>query len=269
MKSINYKFLLVITLIGLVIASLFDLKISQLIFNDKSTLGLIGEAIGEVPGILIGVFGCAALILTYKRKSLYSKISSFLFGGIFLVLLSYMAAFLPVHYFHLPSWLTYITALIYLILVIIVMKNTPKDKYSLLRKLAWVAVLTFLTETIMINLIKFGWSRVRYRDLLESTEAFSAWFIPHGFTGNTEHTSFPSGHVANASVILFITLLPNIYTKLDKYKKILSYFCYVWIGLIMVSRIMMGAHFLSDTIVGMWVTVLILLIYVKVFKIEK
>ena len=179
-----------------------------------------------------------------------------------------MAAVLPIHYFHLPSWFAYLTALTYLVIAIILVKKIPQEKHSLLRKFAWIAVLTLLTETIMINLIKFGWSRVRYRDMLESTKAFSAWYIPHGFTGNTEHTSFPSGHVANASVMLFITLLPNIYIKFDKYKKLLSYSCYIWIGLIMVSRIMMGAHFLSDTIVGMWVTILILMMYVKVFKIE-
>lgn len=268
MKSLNYKIIFVISIIGLVFATLFDLQISQFIFNDKSTLGLIGEAIGEVPAMLIGVFGCASLIITYKKNSLFSKISSYFFGGIFLILLSYMAAFLPIHYFNLPSWFAYLTAIIYLVLTIIVVKKIPYEKHSLLRKLAWIAVLTLLTETIMINLIKFGWSRVRYRDMLESTKAFSAWYIPHGFTGNIEHTSFPSGHVANASVILFITLLPSVYTNLNKVKKLLSYFSYIWIGLIMVSRIMMGAHFLSDTIVGMWVTILILLIYLKVFKIE-
>ena len=70
MKSINYKIIFVISIIGLVFATLFDLQISQSIFNDKSFLGLIGEAIGEVPAMLIGVFGCVSLIITYKKNSL-------------------------------------------------------------------------------------------------------------------------------------------------------------------------------------------------------
>ena len=207
--------------------------------------------------------------MTYKKNSKFYKISSYLFGGVFLILLSYMSAFLPSHYINMPSWLTIVIAVIYLVLAVILVKKIPESHYPKLRKLAWIAVLTLLTETLLINLVKFGWSRVRYRDLLESTEAFSTWFIPHGFSGNSEFTSFPSGHVANASVILFITLLPSVYLKLSKYKNALTIISFVWIGLIMISRIMMGAHFLSDTIVGMWFTITSFMVYQKLFKFEK
>lgn len=269
MKKKSLLIILTLSVIGLILAIPFDLSISQFLFNQNNLLGRFGEAVGEVPGILVGVFGCAALILTYKKNSKFSKISSFIFGSLFLVLLSFMAASLPTHYIESPSWVTYLFTLIYLVGAIYLVKKTPETSYPTLRKYAWVAVLTLLTETIVVNLIKFGWSRVRYRDLVESTSAFSAWFIPNGFTGNTDHMSFPSGHVANAAVILFITLLPNVYLNLQKYRKLLVIFSFIWIALIMVSRIIMGAHFLSDTIVGMWVTILSILLYQNVFKIEK
>jgi len=259
----------VLSIIGLILAIPFDLPISQFLYDQSNLLGRFGEAVGEVPGVLVGVFGCAALLFTYKRNSKFSKISSYIFGGLFLVLLSFMAAGLPTHYIEMPSWVTYVFTIIYIFGAVYIVKKTPEALYPKLRKLAWIAVLTFITETIAINLIKFGWSRVRFRDLLESTEAFSAWFIPRGFTGNTEYTSFPSGHVANASVILFITLLPSVYQKLRKYQNWFYVISFVWIGLIMVSRIIMGAHFLSDTIVGLWVTVVILQLFQIVFKLKK
>jgi len=266
----NKKILLIVgTIIGLGLAIPFDLLISQSIFYTSNILGLLGEAFGEVPGILIGAFGCAALIFTFKKKSNYSKYSSIIFGSIFLILLSYMAAILPAHYLGLPTWSTYLLAIIYLIIVVYIVKKTPDTSYPYLRRIAWIAVLTLLSETILVNLIKFGWSRVRYRDLLESTSAFTAWFIPNGFTGNTEFTSFPSGHVANASMILFITLLPNVYPRLHKYKTLLLSSSIIWIVLIMVSRIIMGAHFLSDTIIGFWITFFCLIVYQSVFKIKK
>ena len=259
----------ILSVIGLGLAIPFDLSFSQTIYDQSNFLGLFGEAFGELPGILVGVFGCAALLLTYKKDSKYSKISSFIFGSIFLVLLSIMAAFLPSHYIEMPTVVVVIVALVYAALALFIVKKTPESKYPLLRRLAWVAVLTLLTETLMINLVKFGWSRIRFRDLVDNTELFTAWFIPNGFSWNTDHMSFPSGHVGNASVILFITLLPSVYLKLSKYQNALLMGSFVWIVLIAISRIIMGAHFISDTIVGMWVTIISLIVYQKRFKIEQ
>ena len=60
MKKKSLLIILTLSVIGLILAIPFDLSISQFLFNQNNLLGRFGEAVGEVPGILVGVFGCAA-----------------------------------------------------------------------------------------------------------------------------------------------------------------------------------------------------------------
>ena len=46
-----------VSILGMILATLFDLSISQFLFDQSNLLGRFGEAFGEVPGILVGVFG--------------------------------------------------------------------------------------------------------------------------------------------------------------------------------------------------------------------
>ena len=72
--------------------------------------------------------------------------------------------------------------------------------------------------------------------------------------------------VANAALILFITLIPGFFPAWEKHKASLKGFAFGWVMIVAASRIVMGAHFLSDVTFGFLVTFLIFLLFSKVFR---
>lgn len=54
-----------------------------------------------------------------------------------------------------------------------------------------------------------------------------------------------------------ITLLPKFIPALGKKENILKVIACIWIGCVMVSRIIMGAHFLSDVTMGMTISLVL------------
>lgn len=239
-----------VALIGLAIATRYDLQISQTLFDQSNWFGRFGEVFGEFPGLMVGVLSCAILVLTRNKQSVRSNLYSILFGGLFFIGLSLMAGTIPFIYMKLSWWYGTIITFFLISGSTFLLKKIPLSLYPTLRRIAWVGILTLFTTIVTVNMIKLGWSRVRFRDMLNSFSTFTPWFQSNGFTGNTKWTSFPSGHVATASVIIVITLLPRMITSLKKYTSLMMVISYGWILLIMLSRIFIGAHFLSDTIVG-------------------
>lgn len=65
-----------------------------------------------------------------------------------------------------------------------------------------------------------------------------------------EFKSFPSGHTANATTMLLLGLVPYLKPQLQKYQKALVAFGFAWAAIVALSRILLGAHYLTDTAVG-------------------
>ena len=65
-----------------------------------------------------------------------------------------------------------------------------------------------------------------------------------------EFRSFPSGHTANASCLMLLSLLPKICPKLTGRQTLLFSIGFLWALLVAFSRITVGAHFLTDTAAG-------------------
>src|SRR5699024_2804419 len=116
------------------------------------------------------------------------------------------------------------------------------------------------------------WGRVRFREMDESYDAFTTWFIPQ-FEKYQElfddPASFPSGHTSNATVIMMIIFLPVLFEKFKGKDKLLYTTAIAWIGLVAVSRIVMGAHFASDVTMGAAVSFCCLFAMCKLFKIKE
>lgn len=111
--------------------------------------------------------------------------------------------------------------------------------------------------------------RLRFRSMTEPFNEFSLWFLPQGFTTNNEYMSFPSGHSVNSAVILWITLIPTSISKLkgkELYFKVVSF---IWIIMIMISRVIMGAHFASDVTVGASISIVAFYLISKWVKTSK
>lgn len=81
------------------------------------------------------------------------------------------------------------------------------------------------------------------------TSLFTPWYKPNFFSG---HHSFPSGHTVNASSL---GLLPLFYSKnfckrFSHAKKITYIAVIAWSVFMAFTRLLAGAHFLSDVLCG-------------------
>lgn len=255
----TYKYTLLVISVLLVIFAFTDLQISNAIYNSNSSFGMIFEAIGEFPAAVIATFCTVSLMLTRnEEKSVKYNLRT---GGyiILLLLFALMAAMLPVKYFNGPTVLIPIIATLYIVISYIIAKKYSSTNREELRNAAIVGVLTFVFVVITFNLVKMGWGRERYRHMIAtgSFEGFSLWFIPQKLTTDNEFMSFPSGHSANAAIMIWITLIPTFITSLREKKNWFIGFSLLWILVVPISRIMVGAHFASDVTMGVTITLII------------
>ena len=255
----TYKYTLLVISVLLVIFAFIDLQISNAIYNSNSSFGMIFEAIGEFPAAVIATFCTVSLMLTRnKEKSVKYNLRT---GGyiILLLLFALMAAMLPVKYFNGPTVLIPIIATLYIVISYIIAKKYSSTNREELRNAAIVGVLTFVFVVITFNLVKMGWGRERYRHMIAtgSFEGFSLWFTPQKLTTDNEFMSFPSGHSANAAIMIWITLIPTFITSLREKKNWFIGFSLLWILVVPISRIMVGAHFASDVTMGVTITLII------------
>lgn len=255
----TYKYTLLVISVLLVIFAFTDLQISNAIYNSNSSFGMIFEAIGEFPAAVIATFYTVSLMLTRnKEKSVKYNLRT---GGyiILLLLFALMAAMLPVKYFNGPTVLIPIIATLYIVISYIIAKKYSSTNREELRNAAIVGILTFVFVVITFNLVKMGWGRERYRHMIAtgSFEGFSLWFTPQKLTTDNEFMSFPSGHSANAAIMIWITLIPTFITSLREKKNWFIGFSLLWILVVPISRIMVGAHFASDVTMGVTIILII------------
>lgn len=132
------------------------------------------------------------------------------------------------------------------------------DRSTVIR-VAAVFLLVIFADILVVNLIKIPWGRARMRLVAVDDRAyFMPWWQPDKALRDTlvaagvaaEFKSFPSGHTANASSLMLLCLLPQLSPKLAGKQGALFLLGFVWTSLVAASRIVMGAHYLTDTIVG-------------------
>lgn len=241
----------------LTIFTFTDLKISMTVYNPESSFGHFFEAFGELPGALIGVFSLAALITTGKYNAKWKTILFNIILGVLLIMFSFMAAVMPMNYLGgIKMPVAGILAAVYAIAALWITKILSKEENKNLRQAAIIGILTFVAAILVINIVKMFWGRLRFRSMKAPYNEFSLWFIPQGLTTNNEYMSFPSGHSANSAVILWITLLPTFVAHLRGKEKYLKIIAGAWIGMVMVSRVIMGAHFPTDVTVGASISII-------------
>ena len=174
------------------------------------------------------------------------------------------------------GWLTLIvilTALLICALGLLATKNFTDEQIERLCSVA-IATLAFLiVSTVVLHVIKKPVGRIRYR-AMNAAEAdpalaadygfshFAKWFEWNGqwitkdqmltMFGTTDALkSFPSGHTNAAGASYFLPMLNDALGIKNKGVRALFWICPVVItGLTAVSRIIVGAHFFSDVLVG-------------------
>jgi len=292
-----------------ILASIYDFQISKLIVDldsgkyfSNNWFGVFFEVIGSFP--VYYVFGFSAFVFAFNSYKLKKNLGTvfyvfFMVVGIFALYLGAddcMKDFAD----HVKSYgeLHFIVrALIALALGVLVAVPTifflGKLSQKTISDLFVFAVVAFVAcafAQLSVHLVKPLVGRARYRAiwLLGDESLYTPWYIFNGERisnnflliniGATKDAfrSFPSGHTASAGAIYVLLALPYCLKQFDnkKSKIILTCISVGVTGMVAVSRIIVGAHYFSDVLIGgtfsfVWVFITLFIVKLIIGKIEK
>lgn len=253
----------------MVIGSIWDFPISKAVYDPGNPFGLFFAGFGEYPAALGFAAGGAMLLSARNREKRLVGVLQMIAGCWFILSGAAMAAMLPKGYLDISTGLSVGIGLICTALTVwgVARLCRGADRNTVIR-VAAVFLLVIFADILMVNLIKIPWGRARMRLVAVDDRAyFMPWWQPGkslrdilvaAGVAAEEFKSFPSGHTANASSLMLLCLLPMLRPRLAAKQTLLFLIGFFWTVLVGVSRIIMGAHYLTDTIVGFAVGLMIL-----------
>jgi len=241
-------FFFICVIASLITAAFVDLKLDIFLNNPTQPFAKWVEGTGELPCRLIGVFA-GLLIYRLCEQRIY-KIFGFIIELGFTGYLGYHYAYYffkeeNLVLFGVLSGVEIGALLLYLAKYI----EIPVEMKRPLIILSFAGLIIMFVQLGCVEVIKALWGRVRYRDLIKmpNYDAFTPWYHPNGFNGNR---SFPSGHTGGASMSYLMMLLPFGSPKWEKRKALCFIIPFVYTSMVAFTRLVVGAHFLSDVTVG-------------------
>lgn len=251
-----------VLLVMLAAGSFADYPISLALYHPDNPLARLLAGFGEYPAALgLSAAGTMLLSARNREKRLAGVLQatagclSILFGGV-------MAAVLPTGYLDIPVWLAVLIGICCTGLTAwgVLLLCRGADRGIVLRA-AGAFLLVIFADILVVNLIKIPWGRARMRLVASDARAcFMPWWQPGTELRDTlvaagvaaeEFKSFPSGHSANSSCLMLLALLPLLRPQWERRQTALFCAGFGWALVVAVSRIVMGAHYLSDTAVGL------------------
>lgn len=259
-RRILYGVILV-TLALIAVGSFVDFPLSFALYDASNPFATFFAAYGAIPAPLGCVAAGTLFVCGHNRNNkILGTVQNI--GGILLLFVGILlVCFLPALYMPASPLLLAGVGLVLSAGTILVTCRLAKgaDRAMILR-VALAILLAILCELLVVNFIKVCWGRPRMRLVVSHPEAF---FVPWWQLGNAlkeplmaagvaadEFKSFPSGHTANATTMLLLGLVPYLKPQLQKYQKALVAFGFAWAAIVALSRILLGAHYLTDTTVG-------------------
>ncbi len=255
-----YAFCVVMLILGI----FFDLDIDKALNSPNNPIAVWFCNTGEIPSRL--VCPLAGVILFYLGEKRSTKV----IGAVVELGGSAYLGYYTSEYFFTGDYKT-VFGIVWGIgfgLVLLFMFKYVKipEKYKeLLKILAVIGILVMAAELLVTSGIKLLWGRVRFRDMLAagSYDAFTPWYIPNGSNGNN---SFPSGHTAGAAMIFLVMLIPLAFDKYKDKMQLCYWVSFAYTMVVGFTRLVMGAHFLSDVAMGAIIGFTCVLIGLKAFE---
>lgn len=263
-----------VLVIGLLIGTFYDYQISQALYHPNA-IGIFFASYGQLPAMLTIAMGSVLLIQTADKSKKLTWWISMILGGVFTLLAILGIAMDPMLYMEsMPAILSGIIAAFLVLLTDYFFLKAIKGTAQHVKKQVMVVMLaTVFLELILINLVKIPWGRPRMRLIAVQSEAsFQPWWVigsdmkQHLMAlgvAAEEFKSFPSGHSGNAACAMLLGVLPLLCPRLKGKETMLFLIGALFTIVVAGSRIMMGAHFLSDVVVGISITFMIEAILLK------
>lgn len=282
-KKRHFYIVIGILLAGFIVGSFVDLKLNEAIYSDGNMFGKIMAAFGTYP-CYAGLSFCAGglLITSIKKKDLHIiwKLISW-----FLVALGYgLSVYLgskdvpSVNGFNNPSLLIPTMAVNVFVFggfgalgFLVCKKGDENTLWTALMVMAIIFIMALIPTSYLIKLVIH---RPRYRYVVRSGEVgFKNWWETfHGYKEyineghnlygiditKEEFKSFPSGHSGSAAILMMtLPYLSMFFKKLKGKETMMFYIGFAWTLLMMFSRMLVGAHFLTDTCMGALIVVVV------------
>ena len=254
----------VAALAALLAALFWDLELDKILNNPKDIFSIWFQNTGEIPSRLICPIAGTVLFYTYKTKLEQAAGLIICLGGS-----AYFGYYIGKYFFIEENRMLF--SIIYglgfgiVCLILGQLINVP-DKYrELIRKTAILGIIVMFLQLAVVEGLKYLWGRVRFRDLIAagSYDAFTPWYKINGINGNK---SFPSGHTAGAGMSYLIMLLPYISDKWKNRTQICFWTAFIYTSVVAFTRLVMGAHYLSDVTAGGIISFTIVIVSIKMFE---
>ncbi len=264
---------IVLLAVGLAFGTFFALEISKAVVNTDNAFGNFLEIWAEPPSLLLVAF-VFCLEGQYLRgengkKNKYLSALCYVSG----IIAAYSTVYRTVRYYDPSLSSTFkakiIIGIVSVVLTLLLAFVAAHVKHEALKKMRYSMVLLIasaLATLVIISAVKNVWGRVRFRQLFAdgSYDGFTAWFKPCGKARSDGYKSFPSGHTSNATLLFAATYMIKD-LKGEKAAFVARCAVVAWIGVVMTSRVLCGAHFLSDVCMGAILTTVIIFVCKKIF----
>ena len=253
----------------------------------SDTFGVAFEALGSNPVYIGFAFAFSILFWYCYRKKSLSAAPRTIFAVVMAVC-AYIANYVMVtdsmdyvqeHVMMIehsnlttPGWMLLINVIVacaFWALGLLAVRNFTDAQIEALFKVALATLAFLILSTVVLHLIKGPVGRIRYRAMNMNPDSpdygfakFARWYEHNGqwiskedmvaLFGTTDALkSFPSGHTNAAGASYLMPMLNDALKIKSKGVRALMWICPVIItGLTAVSRIIVGAHFFSDVLVG-------------------
>ena len=284
MKKRYHLFIIIgILLVCFVIGSFFDLQIDKALFSENNPFGLIMASFGVYPCYAgLAFIGGGLLVTTINRKEfpLIGKIISIALSAAAYAMSIYLCGKeLPsVNGYNVPhlAWLSYLICAVvfgavYVAAFFVCKKGDPKYLWNILIVMTVIFVIALLPAGFLIKLVIHR-PRYRYAVRFEETNYYNWWemfpqykeFIGKQVYGTDiiltkeEFKSFPSGHSGTGMIMaMFLPFASFFFPKLKGKETLLFYIGAAWGFLMMFSRMLVGAHYLTDTCMGSLIVMIV------------
>lgn len=268
-----------------IVGTFLDLQINTALYSQNNTFGLIVSVIGTTPGYgMFAIIGGGFLTLFFKKEE-YKTWMRVLFiiatlgclgastyfagreffgpNGFYWVAKSFWGYFIS---FPIMVGLTYFGYLL--------MRNVDNKNLWIILLVALVAFAFALTAGV--TLFKVIFHRPRFRAIESTMIPYYPWYercadykgYMHTYgLASEEFKSFPSGHAAASMGVPLIALfLPLIDEKYRKYRLPVFVCGLVFSLLVMFSRMLVGAHFLSDVSMGAIIVSICMIVAIEIIR---
>ena len=255
--KIVYAGLLVLIAALFVVGGVYDLTIANNVYQPDNVIARILELVGYLPPFLLVAATFAVLFFRVKAedpKRPLKKIVTAACVALAYLVFGYMMSgeVLSVTWQRVLVGIG--SAAVLTAPTILFFRNRSDEqlkRYEIF--LIFASIVCVISSLLTINVIKFLWGRARYREMMAAEdyffEAFTPWYHANGFSLHGHH-SFPSGHTCAATNLLTLLALDEVFPSVGSKKKSLTFVVGLYIFILAYSRMVLGAHFLSDVTAG-------------------